>query len=81
MSFFLISDVSESAITSLPTRGLESLRELCARNVWTLKKLPPIKTFRHLVTADLTYPSHCCAFKNLKKKRGLVTFCNQIIQK
>ncbi|XP_073711696.1 thyrotropin receptor isoform X2 [Misgurnus anguillicaudatus] len=74
----MLLDVSESAITSLPTRGLESLRELCARNVWTLKKLPPIKTFRHLVTADLTYPSHCCAFKNLKKKRGFLEdiICN-----
>ncbi|KAA0708893.1 Thyrotropin receptor [Triplophysa tibetana] len=74
----MLLDVSESAINSLPTRGLESLRELCARNVWTLKKLPPIKTFRHLVTADLTYPSHCCAFKNLKKKRGFLEdiICN-----
>ncbi|XP_065124958.1 thyrotropin receptor [Paramisgurnus dabryanus] len=74
----MLLDVSESAITSLPSRGLESLRELCARNVWTLKKLPPIKTFRHLVTADLTYPSHCCAFKNLKKKRGFLEdiICN-----
>ncbi|XP_067273486.1 thyrotropin receptor isoform X6 [Pseudorasbora parva] len=71
-------DVSDSAVTSLPTRGLESLRELCARNVWALKKLPPIKTFRHLITADLTYPSHCCAFKNLKKKRGYLEdiICN-----
>uniref|UniRef100_A0A8C1NQC1 Thyrotropin receptor n=2 Tax=Cyprinus carpio TaxID=7962 RepID=A0A8C1NQC1_CYPCA len=78
LSCFLISDVSESAVTSLPTRGLESLRELCARNVWTLKKLPPIMTFRHMITADLTYPSHCCAFKNLKKKRGYLEdiICN-----
>ncbi|XP_051511044.1 thyrotropin receptor-like [Myxocyprinus asiaticus] len=74
----MLLDVSESAITSLPTRGLEPLRELCARNVWALKKLPPIKTFRHLITADLTYPSHCCAFKNLKKKRGYLEdiICN-----
>ncbi|XP_050995377.1 thyrotropin receptor isoform X2 [Labeo rohita] len=74
----MLLDVSESAVTSLPTRGLESLRELCARNVWALKKLPPIKTFRHMITADLTYPSHCCAFKNLKKKRGYLEdiICN-----
>ncbi|XP_026147335.1 thyrotropin receptor isoform X2 [Carassius auratus] len=74
----MLLDISESAVTSLPTRGLESLRELCARNVWTLKKLPPIKTFRHMITADLTYPSHCCAFKNLKKKRGYLEdiICN-----
>ncbi|KAK3522388.1 hypothetical protein QTP86_008912 [Hemibagrus guttatus] len=67
----VLLDISESAVTSLPARGLESLRELSARNVWALKKLPPIKTFRHLIGADMTYPSHCCAFKNLKKKKGL----------
>lgn len=62
--------MSLTGVTSLPSAGLESLRELMARNAWSLKKLPPIKTFKHLTTADLTYPSHCCAFKNLKKKRG-----------
>uniref|UniRef100_A0A3B1K2T5 Thyrotropin receptor n=1 Tax=Astyanax mexicanus TaxID=7994 RepID=A0A3B1K2T5_ASTMX len=71
-------DVSESGITSLPTRGLESLRELSARNVWALKKLPPVQNFRSLTIADLTYPSHCCAFKNLKKKKGILedVICN-----
>ncbi|XP_036405211.1 thyrotropin receptor [Megalops cyprinoides] len=63
-------DVSLTSVTSLPTRGLDSLRTLMARDTWTLKKLPPVKTFRHLTNADLTYPSHCCAFKNLKRKRG-----------
>lgn len=63
-------DVSQTAITSLPTVGMGSLRELKARDAWALKKLPPIKAFKHLATADLTYPSHCCGFKNLKKKRG-----------
>lgn len=70
--FFFGRDVSDSGVTSLPARGLESLRELNARNVWALKKLPPAKTFRHLNAADVTYPSHCCAFKNLKKKKGFV---------
>ncbi|XP_058248726.1 thyrotropin receptor [Hemibagrus wyckioides] len=74
----VLLDVSDSAVTSLPARGLESLRELSARNVWALKKLPPIKTFRHLIGADMTYPSHCCAFKNLKKKKGYLEYiiCN-----
>ncbi|XP_062858537.1 thyrotropin receptor [Trichomycterus rosablanca] len=71
-------DVSDSGIISLPSRGLHSLRELRAQNVWALKKLPPVQTFRHLVNADLTYPSHCCAFKNLKKKKGYLDYiiCN-----
>ncbi|XP_036398192.1 thyrotropin receptor-like [Megalops cyprinoides] len=71
-------DVSLSSVTSLPIIGLESLRELVLRNTWTLKKLPPIKTFQHLMNADLTYPSHCCGLKNLKKKKGYMEYviCN-----
>ncbi|XP_060770200.1 thyrotropin receptor [Neoarius graeffei] len=74
----VLLDISDSGVTSLPARGLESLRELSARNVWALKKLPPIKTFRNLIDADMTYPSHCCAFKNLKKKKGYLDYiiCN-----
>ncbi|XP_072535869.1 thyrotropin receptor isoform X2 [Salminus brasiliensis] len=74
----MLLDVSDSGVTSLPSRGLESLRELRARNVWALKKLSPVKTFMHLITAYLTYPSHCCAFKNLKKKKGFLedVICN-----
>ncbi|XP_037393297.1 thyrotropin receptor isoform X2 [Pygocentrus nattereri] len=74
----MLLDLSDSGVTSLPTSGLESIRELSARNVWALKKLPPVITFRHLISADLTYPSHCCAFKNLKKKKGFLEYiiCN-----
>lgn len=69
-----LRDISQTGIASLPASGMESLRELKARNAWALKKLPPIKTFKHLTTANLTYPSHCCGFKNLKKKRGWALF-------
>nr|XP_046229937.1 thyrotropin receptor [Scatophagus argus] len=74
----MLLDVSLTGITSLPTTGMDSLRELKARDVWSLKKLPPIKTFKHLIIANLTYPSHCCGFKNLKKKRGFLEYiiCN-----
>ncbi|XP_034624625.1 thyrotropin receptor [Trachemys scripta elegans] len=50
-----------------------------AKNTWTLKKLPPLKTFLHLMRADLSYPSHCCAFKNWKKTKGILEYmmCNQ----
>uniref|UniRef100_A0A3Q3LEH6 Thyrotropin receptor n=1 Tax=Labrus bergylta TaxID=56723 RepID=A0A3Q3LEH6_9LABR len=74
----LLLDVSVTGVTSLPTTGMNSLRELKARNAWALKKLPPIKTFKHLTTANLTYPSHCCGFKNLKKKRSFWDYkvCN-----
>ncbi|XP_044185741.1 thyrotropin receptor isoform X2 [Thunnus albacares] len=74
----MLLDVSVTGITSLPTAGMDSVRELKARNTWALKKLPPIKTFKHLTIANLTYPSHCCGFKNLKKKRGFLEYiiCN-----
>ncbi|XP_053880836.1 thyrotropin receptor isoform X7 [Malaclemys terrapin pileata] len=63
-------DVSRTSVATLPTKGLENLKELMAKNTWTLKKLPPLKTFLHLMRADLSYPSHCCAFKNWKKTKG-----------
>nr|AAF80596.1 thyrotropin receptor [Morone saxatilis] len=74
----MLLDVSLTGITTLPTTGMDSLRELKARNAWALKKLPPIKTFKHLTIANLTYPRHCCGFKNLKKKRGFLEYiiCN-----
>uniref|UniRef100_A0A8C6U5W1 Thyrotropin receptor n=1 Tax=Neogobius melanostomus TaxID=47308 RepID=A0A8C6U5W1_9GOBI len=74
----MLLEVSETAITSLPTLGMSSLRELKARDAWALKKLPPIKTFKDLRSANLTYPSHCCGFKNLKKTRGFLEYfiCN-----
>ncbi|XP_006116039.2 thyrotropin receptor [Pelodiscus sinensis] len=72
-------DVSRTSVAALPTKGLESLKELMAKNTWTLKKLPPVKTFLHLMRADLSYPSHCCAFKNWKKTKGILEYmmCNQ----
>ncbi|KAJ4928925.1 hypothetical protein JOQ06_004547 [Pogonophryne albipinna] len=74
----LLLDVSLTGITSLPAIGMDSLRKLTARDAWALKKLPPIETFKHLTVANLTYPSHCCGFKNFKKKRGFYEYilCN-----
>uniref|UniRef100_A0A3B3Z8R2 Thyrotropin receptor n=1 Tax=Periophthalmus magnuspinnatus TaxID=409849 RepID=A0A3B3Z8R2_9GOBI len=74
----MLLDVSETAISSLPTLGMGSLRELKARDARALKKLPPIKTFVNLRSANLTYPSHCCGFKNIKKKLGYLEYflCN-----
>eukprot|EP00069_Balaena_mysticetus_P022066 bmy_14144T0 len=72
-------DVSHTSVTALPSKGLEHLKELIARNTWTLKKLPLSLSFLHLTRADLSYPSHCCAFKNQKKIRGIcgLTSCTQ----
>ncbi|KAM6253921.1 thyrotropin receptor isoform 2-T2 [Spheniscus humboldti] len=72
-------DVSRTAIANLPAKGLESLKELIAKNTWTLKKLPVVKIFLQLMRADLSYPSHCCAFKSWKKNSGILEYltCNQ----
>ncbi|KAM6130907.1 thyrotropin receptor isoform 3-T3 [Pterocles gutturalis] len=72
-------DVSRTAVANLPAKGLESLKELKAKNTWTLKKLPAVKIFLQLMRADLSYPSHCCAFKNWKKNSGILEYlaCNQ----
>lgn len=69
-SLFVCSDVSQTGIATLPTRGLENLKELKAQNTWMLKRFPPVKTFPYLIEAHLSYPSHCCAFKNWKKAKG-----------
>ncbi|KFO97098.1 Thyrotropin receptor, partial [Calypte anna] len=63
-------DISRTAIANLPAKGLESLKELMAKNTWTLKKLPTVKIFLQLMRAELSYPSHCCAFKSWKKPSG-----------
>ncbi|XP_049755736.1 thyrotropin receptor isoform X2 [Elephas maximus indicus] len=72
-------DISYTSVTDLPSKGLENLKELIARNTWTLKKLPLSLSFIHLTRADLSYPSHCCAFKNQKKIRGILEslMCNE----
>ncbi|KAM9646682.1 thyrotropin receptor [Trichechus inunguis] len=72
-------DISHTSVTDLPSNGLENLKELIARNTWTLKKLPLSLSFVHLTRADLSYPSHCCAFKNQKKIRGMLEslICNE----
>ncbi|XP_005013952.4 thyrotropin receptor isoform X2 [Anas platyrhynchos] len=72
-------DISRTEIVNLPAKGLESLKELMAKNTWTLKKLPAVKVFFQLMRADLSYPSHCCAFKHMKKSSGILEYlmCNQ----
>ncbi|XP_006884695.1 PREDICTED: thyrotropin receptor [Elephantulus edwardii] len=64
-------DISYTSVTTLPSKGLHHLKELIARNTWTLKKLPISLSVLHLSRADLSYPSHCCAFKDQKKRRNI----------
>ncbi|XP_056158097.1 thyrotropin receptor-like [Lampris incognitus] len=63
-------DLSETRVSSLPSIGLGLIEKLRAKNTWTLKKLPPLTAFLHLQKAELTFHSHCCGLKNLKRWRG-----------
>lgn len=68
----LSRDISETILSSLPSRGLEAIEKLKAKNTWTLKALPPFRAFLHLQSAELTFPSHCCGLKLLKRWRRWV---------
>lgn len=62
-------DVSSTALSSLPVQVLGGLRILTAESTFQLKELPPVQRFTSLQQANLTYHSHCCAFKNLHRNR------------
>ncbi|XP_062064818.1 follicle-stimulating hormone receptor [Lepus europaeus] len=75
-----ILDVSRTKIHSLPSGGLENLKKLRARSTYNLKKLPNLEKFIALTEASLTYPSHCCAFANWRRKTSeLHPICNKSI--
>ncbi|XP_029449260.1 lutropin-choriogonadotropic hormone receptor-like isoform X2 [Rhinatrema bivittatum] len=61
-------DISSTALEFLPSHGLEVIQVLVAHSSYYLKKLPPLEKFVNLIEANLTYPSHCCAFQNVRMK-------------
>ncbi|XP_069464503.1 lutropin-choriogonadotropic hormone receptor isoform X2 [Ambystoma mexicanum] len=61
-------DISSTALKCLPSYGLEPIQVLVAESSYLLKKLPPLDRFVELIDARLTYPSHCCAFRNMRLK-------------
>ncbi|XP_030051699.1 follicle-stimulating hormone receptor isoform X1 [Microcaecilia unicolor] len=64
----VILDISRTRISVLPNYGLENIKKLKAMSAYNLKKLPLLDKFSELIDAHLTYPSHCCAFANQKRK-------------
>ncbi|XP_071436448.1 lutropin-choriogonadotropic hormone receptor isoform X3 [Pithys albifrons albifrons] len=64
-----ILDISSTALESLPSYGLEAIQILNATSSYSLKRLPPLDKFSSLLEAVLTYPSHCCAFRNLRTEK------------
>lgn len=61
-------DISSTKLQALPSHGMESIQTLIATSSYSLKTLPSREKFASLLVATLTYPSHCCAFRNLPKK-------------
>lgn len=69
----LCRDVSYTALSSLPRHILSGLKKLIAESTFQLKELPPPELFAKLHQANLTYPSHCCAFHNVRRNRYVLT--------
>ncbi|TKC36976.1 hypothetical protein EI555_006206 [Monodon monoceros] len=61
-------DISSTKLQALPSYGLESIQTLIATSSYSLKRLPSRETLTNLLDATLTYPSHCCAFRNMPTK-------------
>ncbi|CAK7297020.1 Follicle-stimulating hormone receptor [Vulpes lagopus] len=75
-----LGDISRTRIHSLPSYGLENLKKFRARSTYNLKKLPNLEKFVALMEANLTYPSHCCAFANWRRQISeLHPICNKSI--
>ncbi|XP_073905757.1 lutropin-choriogonadotropic hormone receptor isoform X7 [Castor canadensis] len=69
-----VLDISSTKLQALPSYGLESIQTLIATSSYSLKKLPSREKFTNLLDATLTYPSHCCAFRNVPKKEQNFSF-------
>ncbi|XP_006014782.1 follicle-stimulating hormone receptor [Alligator sinensis] len=78
----VVLDISRTRISFLPSHGLENIKKLRARSTYNLKKLPALEKFVALIEANLTYPSHCCAFANWKRQISeLHPICNISVAK
>ncbi|XP_056325304.1 follicle-stimulating hormone receptor [Danio aesculapii] len=67
----VVLDISRTAVHTLPESMLKTLKLLMAVSVYSLRKLPSLELFTELAQANLTFPSHCCAFKNFKKHKSV----------
>ncbi|XP_077341725.1 lutropin-choriogonadotropic hormone receptor isoform X1 [Lithobates pipiens] len=61
-------DISSTVLEHLPVHGLEFIQVLVAERSYYLKKLPALDKLANLLEARLTYPSHCCAFTDMRMK-------------
>lgn len=68
----LYRDISYTDVHSLPETMLMTMKILVATSVYSLRTLPSLDLFSNLIEANLTYPSHCCAFANFRNNRSVV---------
>ncbi|XP_075720673.1 lutropin-choriogonadotropic hormone receptor [Rhinoderma darwinii] len=61
-------DIASTPLDHLPVHGLEYIQVLVAEQCYYLKKLPALDKLPNLMDAQLTYPSHCCAFTDMRIK-------------
>ncbi|XP_072293708.1 lutropin-choriogonadotropic hormone receptor [Eucyclogobius newberryi] len=76
-------DVSSTPLSALPHKGLRQMKELKASSAYALKTLPPLEGLSEILqTAELTYPSHCCAFQHWRRKqilfKNMTELCDHI---
>uniref|UniRef100_UPI003AB03A42 follicle-stimulating hormone receptor n=1 Tax=Centroberyx gerrardi TaxID=166262 RepID=UPI003AB03A42 len=69
-SGLVVLDVSHTALSCLPESILGGLQRLIAESAFHLRELPPLQLFTKLHKANLTYPSHCCAFHDIHRNRS-----------
>uniref|UniRef100_A0AAZ1Y0K9 Thyrotropin receptor n=1 Tax=Oreochromis aureus TaxID=47969 RepID=A0AAZ1Y0K9_OREAU len=74
--FIYFLDLSDTKVHSLPSIGMKNIEKLQAKNTWALKMLPSFRAFVHLQSAELTFPSHCCGLKMLKRGHSEAVICN-----
>ncbi|XP_072561065.1 follicle-stimulating hormone receptor-like isoform X2 [Paramormyrops kingsleyae] len=69
----VVLDVSHTAVSVLPEKILKDIKVLIAKAAERLKKLPRPDLFTQLTEANLTFPSHCCAFASSRKNSSMAS--------
>lgn len=57
-----------NVFSSLPSKGLQNLRQLTTYKTYRLKEFPTPEAFPKIHSLHLSYAYHCCAFQPLVNK-------------
>ncbi|KFM83027.1 Leucine-rich repeat-containing G-protein coupled receptor 4, partial [Stegodyphus mimosarum] len=64
-------NLGENIFPTLPTEGLQNLRQLKTFNNKNLREFPTPETFPKVHTLALSYAYHCCIFRPLARRLPL----------